>query len=66
MSIMNNFHVLFDTYLPMMNDIVLANMRQHVRFVIPLTHITIFQVLGLALLYNPEQEFFEQDKRGVT
>ena len=37
----------------MMNDIVLAKLGQHVSAVITLTQITIFQVLGYALFYNP-------------
>ena len=66
MSILHNCHVFVDTYLPMMNSTVLANMGQHVSAAIPLTPISILQVLRLALLYNPHLELSEQGKRGVT
>ena len=53
MIILHNCRGIFDTYLPMMNDIVLAKLGHHVSAAIPLTWIDIFQVLILALLYNP-------------
>ena len=66
MIILTNFQGLVYTWLPMMNNIVLADMGQHVSDAIPLTWITIFQVLGLALFYNTHLELSEQDKRGST
>ena len=66
MGVLHNYHGLVGIYLPMMNNIVLANLGQHVSAVIPLTWIAIFQVLGLALFYNTHLELAEQENRGVT
>ena len=49
-----------------MNGIVLSNMGNHVSAVIPLTRFAIFQVLISALFYDPQMEWGEQEKRGVT
>ena len=65
MSILNNCSRLVDTYLPMMNNITLAKLGKHGSATIPLTGITIFQVLGSVLFYNPQVELSEQDNRGV-
>jgi len=66
MSILHNCRGLVDTYVPMMNDIVLAKLGQQVNADVPLTRIAIFQVLGSALFYNPQMELAELEKRGVT
>ena len=66
MSIIHNQHSLVDNYLPMMNVIVLTNLGQHGSATIPQTRIIIFQVLGLALFYNPYLELSEHEKRGFT
>ena len=50
----------------MMNDIVLAKLRQQVNADLTLTWIAIFQVLGSALFYNLQMELAELEKRGVT
>ena len=65
MSILHNFRGLVDTYVPMINDIVLANLGQQVNSDVPLTHIAIFHVLVLALFYNPHMGLAELEKRGV-
>ena len=63
--IIHNYCGLIDTYLPIMNVILLTNLGQNVGSTISLTRIVIFQVLGLTLFYNPHLEFAEQEKRGV-
>ena len=65
MGIMHNWHGLVCTYLPMITNIVLAKLGQHVSAVIPLTWIIIFQLLGLALFYHPQQELAKKEKRGI-
>ena len=62
---MHNYRGLVEKYLPMMNNIVLAKMGQHVSASIPLTWINIFQVLILALFYNTYLGLDEKDNRGV-
>ena len=49
----------------MITNIVLAKLGQHVSAVIPLTWIIIFQLLGLALFYHPQQELAKKEKRGI-
>ena len=63
---MHNGRGLVDTYIPMINNIMLEKMGQQVNSYVPLTRIVIFQVLGSALFYNPQMEFSELEKRGVT
>ena len=55
-----------DNYLPAMNDILLLKLSQQNNTSSPLTRISIFQVLGSALYYNPQLELQELEKRGVT
>ena len=62
----NSAQLPVDTYLPMMNNIMLANLGQHISVTTTLTCIAIFQVLGLELFYNPQLELYEQDNRGVV
>ena len=52
MIIHDNFHGLFDTYLPMMNDIMLAKLGQNCSDVETLTQIAIKHMLGSALFYD--------------
>ena len=49
----------------MMNNITLAKLGKHGSATMPLTGITIFQVLGSVIFYNPQVELSEQDNRGV-
>ena len=65
MSILHNLRGLVDTYVPIMNNIVLAKMGRQVNDYVPLTWISIFQVFGLALFYNPHMELAELENRGV-
>ena len=65
MIIMNNCRVLVDTHLTIMNNVMLANMGQHISAAIPLNWIAIFQVLRSALFYNTHVKLDEQEKRGV-
>ena len=66
MRILHNYSGLVDTYVPMMNDIVLAKLGQQVNADVPLTRISVFQVLGTALFYNLQMELAELERRGVT
>jgi len=66
MCILHNCRGKVDAYLPFMNEIVLGKLGQQVNAEIPLTRISIYQVLGSALYYNPQLELIELEKRGVT
>jgi hypothetical protein len=55
-----------DAYIPYLNEIVLAKLGQQVNAEVPITRISIYQVLGSALYYNPTLELVELEKRGVT
>lgn len=55
-----------DNYIPFLNEIVLAKLGQQVTAEVPTTRISIYQVLGSALYYNPTLELLELEKRGVT
>ena len=59
MSILQNGRGLVDTYVPMMNNTVLAKLGQQVNADVPLTWIAIFQVLGLSLFYKLQTELAE-------
>merc|ERR1712032_211341 len=48
------------------NDIVLAKLSQQVNSDIPLTRISIYQVIASALYYNPQLQLMELENRGVT
>jgi len=66
MSILHNCHGRVDAYIPYINEITLGKLGQQVNAEIPLTRISIYQVLGSALYYNPALELMELEKRGVT
>ena len=66
MRIMNNCRVLVDTHLTIMNNIMLANMGQHISAAIPLNRIAIFQVLRSSILYNTLLELAEQENMDST
>ena len=66
MGIMHNCCGLVGTYLLIINGIVFTKLGRHVSSAIPLTRITIFQVLGSEFFYNPQPELAEQENRCVT
>jgi hypothetical protein len=66
MCILHNCPGKVDNYIPFMNEIVLGKLGQQVQSEIPSTRISIYQVLGSALYYNPQLELAELEKRGVT
>ena len=49
-----------------MNEIILGKLGQQVNSEVPYTRISIYQVIGSALYYNPQLELLELEKRGVT
>ncbi|GKY91239.1 hypothetical protein MPSEU_000096500 [Mayamaea pseudoterrestris] len=66
MCILNHCPGKVDAYIPYMNEIVLGKLGQQVNAEVPTTRISIYQVLGSALYYNPTLELVELEKRGVT
>jgi hypothetical protein len=66
MSILHNCPSKVDAYIPFINEIALGKLGQQVNDDIPLTRISIYQVLGSALYYHPQLELMELEKRGVT
>lgn len=66
MCILHNCHGRVDPYLSFMNDIVLGKLGQQVNAESALTRVSVYQVLGSALYYNPQLELLELEKRGVT
>lgn len=66
MGILHNCHGKVDGYVSTINEIVLGKLGQVVNAEIPLTRISIYQVLGSALYYNPQLELVELEKREVT
>ncbi|KAL3944079.1 MAG: hypothetical protein SGBAC_001863 [Bacillariaceae sp.] len=66
MSLLHNCHGKIDMYLTIINEISLGKLGQQVNADIPLTRISIYQILGSALYYNPQLELVELEKRGVT
>jgi len=66
MCILHNCAGTVDRYLPFINDISLGKLGQQVNCEVPLTRISIYQVLGSALYYNPQLELVELENRGVT
>ncbi|KAG7344305.1 Importin-beta N-terminal domain containing protein [Nitzschia inconspicua] len=66
MSLLHNCQGKIDQFIPIINEIVLAKLGQQVNSEVPFTRISIYQVLGSALYYNPELEIVELEKRGVT
>jgi len=65
MTILHNCKGQVDAYLPLINDIVLAKLGQQMNIDSPLTRISLFQIIASALLYNPQLEVEELEKRGV-
>jgi importin-7 len=66
LSILHSCNGLVDAYIPMINEIVLGKLGQQASAENPLTRISIYQVIGSALYYNPILELTELEKRGVT
>lgn len=66
MSVLHNCTGQVDSYVSIINDIVLAKLGQQVNAEIPSTRHVIYQVLGSALYYNPELELRELENRGIT
>jgi len=66
MCILHNCQGQVDRYIPFMNDVTLGKLGQQIKAEVPLTRISIYQVLGSALYYNPQLELVELEKRGVT
>lgn len=66
MCILHNCPGKVDPYIPFVNDIVLGKLGQQINAQVALTRISIYQVLGSALYYNPQLALVELEKRGVT
>jgi len=66
MSLLHNCHSKIDMYIPIINEICLGKLGQQVNADVPLTRISIYQILGSALHYNPQLELVELEKRSVT
>ena len=66
MGILHNCHGKVDAYLPFINEVILGKLGQQINQENPLTRISIYQVIGSALYYNPQLELVELEKRGVT
>ena len=62
MSILHCCRGLVDSYLPSINDLVLRKLWEQMDAELPLTRISIFQVIGSALHYNPILELQELEK----
>jgi hypothetical protein len=66
MGVLHNCPGKIDSYIPFINEVVLGKLGQQVNEDVPLTRISIYQVLGSALYYQPHLELLELEKRGVT
>jgi len=66
MGLLHNCTGKIDMYIPIINEISLGKLGQQVNEEVPLTRISIYQILGSALYYNPQLELVELEKRGVT
>ena len=66
MSLLHNCPGKIDMYIPIINEISLGKLGQQVNSDSPLTRVSIYQILGSALYYNPQRELLELEKRGVT
>ena len=66
MCILHNCPHKVDGYLPFINDVALGKLGQQVNLDAPTTRISVYQVIGSALYYNPQLEIIELEKRGVT
>ena len=66
MSILHNCIGKVDSYLPFFNELALGKLGQQISSQQALTRISVYQVLGSALYYNPQLELVELERRGVT
>jgi len=66
MSVLHNCKGLVDSFLVPINDLCLSKLGRVIQSDIPLTRISIFQVIASALYYNPELELNDLERRGVT
>ena len=66
MSILHNCPGKVDAYIPFMNEISLGKLGQQVNADIAATRVSVYQVIGSALYYNPQLELMELEKRRVT
>jgi importin-7 len=66
MCILHNCPGKVDAYIPFINEVALGKLGQQVNLESPTTRISIYQVLGSALYYQPQLELIELEKRGVT
>jgi importin-7 len=66
MSLLHNCQGKIDMYIPIINEIVLGKLGQQVNSESPTTRLSVYQVLGSALYYNPQLELVELEKRDVT
>ena len=66
MSVLHNCTGRVDSYIPIINDVVLAKLALLIDVENSATRHVLYQVLGSLLYYNPELELHELDKRGVT
>merc|ERR1712070_1307222 len=66
MGVLHNCPGKVDGYISTINEIILGKLGQVVNADVPLTRISIYQVLGSALYYNPQLELAELEKREVT
>mmetsp|Transcript_31253 Transcript_31253/g.65192 ORF Transcript_31253/g.65192 Transcript_31253/m.65192 type:complete len:856 (+) Transcript_31253:3-2570(+) len=66
MCILHNCAGQVDPFLPFFNEISLGKLGQQISSKQPLTRISVYQVLGSALYYNPQLQLMEMEKRGVT
>jgi len=66
MSLLLNCKGMLDNYLSGINDIVLGQLSKQVNAEVPLTRISLLIVLGAGLLYNPQLQLAELEKRGVV
>jgi importin-7 len=66
MCILHNCPNKIDGYVPFVNEVALGKLGQQVNLDAPTTRISVYQVLGSALYYNPQLEIVELEKRGVT
>ena len=66
MSLLHFCHGKIDMYIPIINEISLGKLGQQVNADTPHTRISIYQILGSALYYNPQLEIAELEKRSVT
>jgi importin-7 len=66
MGILHNCLGKIDAYVPFINEIALGKLGQQINEELPFTRISIYQVIGSALYYQPQLELIELEKRGVT